>query len=156
MKRSILILALSLAPLSFAQDAPADNQAPQQGRPDRAQMHQRALEKFDKDGDGKLNEEERAEAKAFHQQMQKEGRPQRPEGAQQAPAPEGEAEAPQGPRGPKGKKAQAPNRAKALEKFDKDGDGQLNEEERAEAKAFRQQMKKEGRPQGPEAAPQGE
>ncbi len=216
MKTTLILLALSLAPLSMAQDAPADADAPQQGRPDREQMHQRALEKFDKDGDGKLNEEERAEAKAFHQKRQAQGgegaaegqRPQRPEGAeegqeqrgpkgkkgQRPQRPEGaegteegkeqrgpkgkkgqrpegaeEGQRPQRPegaeegkeqRGPKGKNGQGPSHADAIKRFDKDGDGKLNDEERAEAKAFHQKMMKEGRgprPEGaPEEAPQGE
>lgn len=44
----------------------ADSQG--KGRPDRAKMHKKMLEKFDADGDGKLNEEERKKA---HAAMQK-------------------------------------------------------------------------------------
>lgn len=47
-----------------------ENKGPGKGRPSREQMHKKMLEKFDADGDGKLNETERAKAKAA---MQKRG-----------------------------------------------------------------------------------
>ncbi len=102
-----------------------------EGRGQGAGMRKQMIEKFDKDGDGKLNEEERAAAKA--------ARPQKPAG---------EGAEGKGPKGPKGAEGQGPRggkgkmnpemRKKMIEKFDKDGDGKLSEEERAAAKAARQ------------------
>lgn len=67
------------------------------------EFKKRIMEQFDKDGDGKLNEEEREAAKAAHKDRM----------------------------------------AKALAEFDKDKDGKLNEEERAAAKAAREAQMKE-------------
>ena len=66
------------------------------------------LKKFDKDGDGKLSEEERSAARA---EMQKRR----------------EADGQKGSRGER--------RAEMLKKFDKDGDGKLSEEERSAMRA---------------------
>ncbi len=75
---------------------------------------QKILEKFDKDGDGKLNEEERKAAFEAHRE-----RIGRERGQRVGPG-EGE-------------------RAMMLEKFDADGDGKLNEAERAK---MREEMRK--------------
>ena len=75
------------------------------------------LERFDKDGDGKLSEEERAAARAEMQKRREAG-------------------------GLKGNGAE--KRAEMLKKFDKDGDGKLSDDERA---AMREAMKgKDGKP----------
>ena len=75
--KKILIISLTLAfglGGLWAEDKPAKKErkpAPQRGAPPNREA---ILKKFDKDGDGKLNEEERAEArKSFGG-----GRPQRP------------------------------------------------------------------------------
>ena len=94
---------------------------------EKAEMEKRkkeVLEKYDKDGDGQLGPEER---KAFMEDRRKElgGA----EGGRPAIGPE--------------------ERQKIIEKFDKDGDGKLNDEERKAAfEAHRQRMGGEG-PRGP-------
>ena len=82
-------------------------------------MRAEAIKKFDADGDGKLNEEERAKAREAFRKRQGDRQPG-------------------GPRG-------ADFRKKLLEKFDADGDGKLSEEERAKAReAFKAKRAKEG------------
>ncbi len=100
----------------------AEGQGPRGKGKMNPEMRKKMIEKFDKDGDGKLSEEERAAAKA--------ARPQKPAG---------EGAEGQGPRG-KGK-MNPEMRKKMIEKFDKDGDGKLSEEERAAAKAAREARK---------------
>jgi len=72
------------------------------------------IKKFDKDGDGKLSEEER---KAVGEAFKSRGRPGGPEAGNR------------------------PNKDEIIKKFDKDGDGKLNEEER---KAAMEAMKAAG------------
>ncbi|MSU45726.1 MAG: hypothetical protein EXS42_01005 [Lacunisphaera sp.] len=74
------------------------------------QMGQRSKEmikRFDKDGDGKLNDAERAEAEKARAERRKNGGPGRPVGGRV--------------------------REEIIKRFDKDGDGKLNDAERAEA-----------------------
>lgn len=79
------------------------------------------LKRFDKDGDGKLNDQEQAAAKQAMQDRG--GRPGLP-GA-----------------------GDGKLREEAIKKFDKDGDGKLNEEERAAAKkAFEDRGGRPGQP----------
>lgn len=78
-------------------------------------IRQRILKMFDKDGDGKLNAEERAAAESAREEMGKGGK-----------------------RGEAGREAM-------LKAFDKDGDGKLNDEERdAAKKAFQDRADKKG------------
>lgn len=96
-----LALALLVAP-AFAQEADAPKK-PEGDRKARMEQHRaKMLEKYDKDGDGKLSESER-------EAMRKDN-------------PRGQ----RGNRGPGGEE----RRAKMLEKYDKDGDGKLSEDER--------------------------
>lgn len=89
-------------------------------------LHAMILKKFDKDGDGKLNEAERAAAQAQF-------KANHPEWFAKADADDN------GKISPEERKAVRPVvREKLLEKFDKDGDGKLDEAERKAAKeAFR-------------------
>ncbi|QDU27017.1 EF hand [Anatilimnocola aggregata] len=101
------------------------------GGPGGEAMRAEMLKKFDKDGDGKLSEDERASLMAA--MKERGGRPGGP-GA--------------GKRGPGG--PGRPNFAELMKKFDKDGDGKLSEDERA---AAREAMPKGGpgrRPGGPQ------
>lgn len=90
------------------------------GNPD---IRQQILSKFDQDGDGKLNEQEKAAAKEAR--AQRGGRPAGP-GV---------------PGGPQGK--QPPQ--EIIDRFDTDGDGAISEEERA---AAREAMAQQGGPPG--------
>lgn len=92
-----------------------DNTAPQQ-RPDGRQVHrQRLIQRFDKDGDGKLNDEEKAAMQSFIEERRKNG----------------------GERGER--RGQRPGRDELIKEFDKDEDGKLSDEER---KAMREELAK--------------
>ena len=91
----------------------------------RNMSRQRLIQRFDKDGDGKLNEEEKAAMQSFIEEHRKNG----------------------GER----KRHQRPGHEDMLKEFDKDEDGKLSDEER---RAMREEMakrhggeKKEGRHQ---------
>jgi Ca2+-binding EF-hand superfamily protein len=75
------------------------------------------IEKFDTDGDGKLNEEERAAAKDAHKKEILEKFDTDGDGELNAE---------------EKKAAHEARKKRLLERFDKDGDGELNDEERAE------------------------
>jgi len=90
--------------------------APGEGDGKRAELRQRALQKFDKNGNGQLDPDEKQAAKETVQERREQG----------------------GGKGPGGQGARDPERRrKLLEKFDRDGDGKLNETERAAAKEAR-------------------
>jgi Ca2+-binding EF-hand superfamily protein len=89
------------------------------GGRDPARM-KKMLERFDKDGDGKLGENERAAMRAEMQKRREAG-------------------------GLKGKGGE--KRAEMLKKFDKDGDGTLNEDEQAAMReALKEQRGKNAKP----------
>jgi len=89
------------------------------GRPDREQMRAAIIKRFDKDDDGKLSDEERAAArKAFEERRGGGERNRGPRGG--------------GPRADHGRPDREKMRAEMLKRFDKDGDGKMNDEERAE------------------------
>ena len=91
-----------------AQEESAEGERP---RPRKDKIHGKLLEKFDEDGDGKLNEEERRAAQEFMNKMREK-------------------------RGSEGRRGDRDDHHKRLlEKFDEDGDGKLNEEERKAAQA---------------------
>jgi Ca2+-binding EF-hand superfamily protein len=97
------------------------------------------LAKYDKDGDGQLGPEER---KAFMDDRRKE---------MGAPGGPGMPGGPGGPGGENHPRLTPEERRKIMEKFDKDGDGKLNEEERKAAfEAHRERIGKErGERRGP-------
>jgi Ca2+-binding EF-hand superfamily protein len=103
--QTVLLLAVLSSTSAFAQ-------GPRGGKPPRNDA--RLIERFDTDGDGSLSEEER---KAAREQMQG----QRPPRGDRKVPPHG------GPKDPERHK-------RMLERFDKDGDGELSEEEREEAR----------------------
>ena len=107
---ALVVVALTMLVGAVADAAPGQGKA-KGARPQgkgNGQMHAEILKRFDKDGDGKLNDTERAAAKKAHEERG--GRPGQPGGGD-------------------GKM-----REEILKRFDKDGDGKLNEEERAAAK----------------------
>lgn len=118
--------------LADDKDKPSDR-GPGQGHPDREEMRKRILEKFDKDGDGKLNEAEQAEAKEagkkraeeFFANIDKNGDGK----ISQDEAPE--------------------EMWNNLSKADKDGDGAVSKEELAAARAARGGQDGRGKPGGP-------
>ena len=127
LKKNTLIVALIAALPVLAQEEvqPQQNPAPQtphwgargqmpnrKGRPD---MHQRMLEKFDANKDGKLDETEMAARKAElgKHRAERGNRPARPEGAVH----------------PGNRRRPHSERPEMLERFDDNKDGQLNEQE---------------------------
>jgi Ca2+-binding EF-hand superfamily protein len=109
---AVLVLAGSLG-LAANQSVLA---APGEGNGKRAELRQRALQKFDKNGNGQLDQDEREAAKEAMQKRREQG----------------------GGKGPGGQGGLDPERRqKLLEKFDTDGNGKLSETERAAAKEAR-------------------
>ncbi len=111
------LAACCLTTPSRSEDAP-------KGDASKVPFFERMLKEFDKDGDGKLNEEERATARRMTEQFF--GRLNEKGGS-----PDGRPVPPE-----------------ALKRFDKDGDGKLNEEERASAMKGRDGQMKKGPPGG--------
>lgn len=101
--------------------------------PAKGSRKEQLLEKFDANGDGKLNDEERAKAREAFARRRGKGAV---EAAGRGDCKEGKSAGRRGPR--------PELREKMLEKFDADGDGKLNEEERARARAT---FQRRGRPQ---------
>ena len=112
-----LVLCAMTAPSALAQD-----EAKEKNKGDRAERRQKMLEQFDADGDGKLNEEERAAAKKARQDRA---------------GKKGKGKAKQGRRGGRGQAGRGPrmNREEALAKYDADKDGQLDKDEKAKMQA---------------------
>ncbi len=90
-----------------------------QAPPGSSEKRERMLKRFDKDGDGVLNTAERAEARAAREMLQRRGSPPAHSDREQGLSDE--------------------QKKRVLQRFDSDGDGQLNAEEREQA---RQAIKK--------------
>jgi len=113
-----------------------------EGRPSREEI----IKKFDKDGDGKLNDEEKAELRKKMAERSGGGRKLPPflmkkfdKDGDGKLSDEEKAEA---------RKAMEERRKEMIEKFDKDGDGKLNDEERKAAMAARPKPGEGGKPEG--------
>lgn len=109
------------------------------GRPDRAELRKMLLEKFDSDGDGQLNQQERAAARKAREERRAAGQQGPGQGKRRRPGAAG------------GNNGQAGNRAdfrkRLLDRFDTDGDGKLNETERKAARSeMRSKRGMRGRP----------
>ncbi len=140
--------AVSERPSAATAERPARETSPA-ARPDSvASRWAEVLQRFDKDGDGRLNEEERAAARAAWQAQGAE-RPEMLHGQlvrrfdkdgdgklndEERKAAWEEFQKREGPRADE-------FRARILQRFDKDGDGKLNEEERAAAEAAMREMR---------------
>lgn len=110
-RRACLTLLLLAGPCWLAASQPV-LAAPGENPGTQAELRQRALQKFDKNGNGQLDPDEKEAAK---ESMQK--RREQRGGGKGGPDPE--------------------RRQKLLAKFDTDGDGKLSETERAATKAAR-------------------
>ena len=121
--------AIALGQAAFAQPA---ERPPRGGeRPDREALRKQILERFDKNKDGELDEEEREAARdAFRRGERPRDQP-RAEGRPSSPPSRGSRS--RGGRGGRGSRGQ---RIQLLPQFDKDGDGILNKAERVEARKF--------------------
>jgi Ca2+-binding EF-hand superfamily protein len=106
----VLGLVIALPAAASAQDGKKKGER-------HAKKREALLKKFDKDGDGKLNEQERKAAREFKAKR----------------------------RGDEGRDRKGPHR-RALRKFDKDGNRKLDREERRDFRKFRQDRReKKGR-----------
>ena len=117
----LVALTLTMLLSAVADAAPGQGKAKGARPPGKGNGHQipaEVLKRFDKDGDGKLNETERAAAKKAREERG--GRPGQPGGG--------------GKPGGDGKM-----KDEILKRFDKDGDGKLNEAEREAAKKAREE-----------------
>ncbi|MBK1833371.1 EF-hand domain-containing protein [Roseibacillus ishigakijimensis] len=140
MKKTILIASLALIP--FALQAQEETEKERRGpRGDRAprELPAEVIAKFDTDGDGKLNEEER---KAAREARRAEFEKRRAEMLEKFDTDKD------------GKLSQEERKAAMLARFDKDGDGELSDAEKEEA---RKAAPPRGRGEGREGrAPRGE
>ncbi len=150
MKITFFALSMMLSCLCFAAKPEKEKKTggPAGDRPNKEEI----LKKFDKDGDGKLNEEEKAQARKTMtanrrvppfvlEKFDKDGDGELND--------EEKAEA---------RKAMEERRKEMIGKFDKDGDGKLNEEERKAAMAERSKPgEKAGgeKPEGKGKKPEG-
>lgn len=124
LKSPFAVLHLAIAAVVFTSQPALAAPGQNPDREKQAERRQKVLEKFDKNGNGQLDADEREAAKEAMQKRRDQagGKGQRGQGA---PDPE--------------------RRKKLLEKFDTDGDGQLSESERAAAKAAKEARTKQGR-----------
>ena len=107
-------------------------------RPGRQGPPPEVVKEFDKDGDGKLSDAERAEMRKVMETRMEERRKEMLEKFDTDK---------DGKLSPEEReKAREANRAEMLKKFDKDGDGKLSEEER---KDMPKPMRRPGGPRGP-------
>jgi len=160
MKKQILIPAflgglMSLSLTSQAQDRPG--QGGRGGDNPREGIREAMLKKFDKNGDGKLDEKERPSQEELHEFFRAQlgggqGRPGggqgRPDGGQGRPGQGGRDAAPQ-----------QNMRQAVLKKFDKNGDGKLDEDERPSREVMQEFFRSQlgggqgGRPGGGQGRP---
>lgn len=115
---TLMIVAASMGLIAFAQAEETKKERLERKLPPKV------IEKFDKDGDGKLNKEEREAARAEHKARMEERRKKALEkfdADKDGKLSEEER-----------KVMKEARRAKMLERFDKDGDGELSEDERKE------------------------
>lgn len=157
LKSAIAIMLLGL----IASPVWADEEPPQE-RPRDGEQRQRMIEKFDTDGDGKLNEEERHAAREARQRA---GRPrgdarrgerprdERPrdgdrlgEGRGRAERERGEARrGPERPEGPQGGPRRMMDPERMFDRLDANGDGEIS---RQEFKEGMEKMRAGGPPEG--------
>jgi hypothetical protein len=151
----VFLVAGAMAITALADD---EKEAKKDDGGPRLEIRERVVKEFDKDGDGKLNDEERDAAREqmreFHQFRRgprgedggpKEGRgPGR--GAEGRRGPEGHPGPEGGPDGP----PKLPKPEELFDKFDKDKDGKLSKDEFKELAEFvHEHMPRPGRPPGP-------
>ena len=138
----LFIFSTFCASTSFSQDERVRREDPF----DREAM----LKRFDADGDGELNEAERKEMRDFiFRSLEERPGGNRPEGNRpQGNRPEGDRPGQPPPGGGRGGGSGRQD-LKVVEKFDEDGDGKLNVEERARARVYVKEQGSSSRRRGP-------
>ena len=129
MRMSLMAVVIGLMAGGSVLAAEGDDKPRERGPRDPERM-QKLLEKFDADGDGKLNKEERTAAREAR--MAKRGEKGGEKAGEQARKRGG----PRGPRGPQ----RMPDPAALFDKIDADGDGSINKDQFI---AFMQKMREE-------------
>lgn len=142
---STIILALSLCCGVSAEPEKKGKKGGPDGRPSREEV----LKKFDKDGDGKLSEEEKGE---LRKAMASRGRKLPPHLMEKFDK-DGDGKLNEEERAD-ARKAMEARRKEVMEKFDKDGDGKLNPEERRAAMASRPKPGEGKKPEGKDKKPE--
>ena len=133
MKKISTILAATMLAgglCAYAEKEERKKGGPPEGRPSREEL----LKKFDKDGDGKLNDAERAELRKA--MASKGGARRLPPQLMKKFDKDGDGKLNEDERAEM-RKAMEARRKEFIAKFDKDGDGKLNEDERKAAMAAR-------------------
>lgn len=142
------LTCLMFAMLLTSAAVAAEDEAPKQDRASRrSEMRKKMLEKFDADGDGELNEEERTTARESMRNMRTKqggGEKGRRGGKGRDGKGKGQGKGQAGRRDGGGR----PDPGKMFDKFDVDGDGQLTREEFTELSKAMQKMRSGGRGQG--------
>lgn len=135
MKVTVLKFGLVLAAMgacTMAEAQPEEGQG-KKGKGPQGPSREEVLQKYDTDGDGQLSDAE-LEVLKNDRAAEREKR-----------AAEGGGEEMRGGRGGPEGRGERPSREEMIKKFDKDGDGELNEEERAEARKYMQKHGRKGR-----------
>jgi Ca2+-binding EF-hand superfamily protein len=143
MKKILFIVSIFAFAIGIHAKPENDGKKPSrgEGRPSREDI----IKKFDKDGDGKLNEEEKAELK---KKMSEKGRKLPPFLVKKFDK-DGDGELSEKERA-EARKSMEGRRKEMIAKFDKDGDGKLNDEERKAAMASRPKPGEGKKPEGKE------
>ena len=129
MKKVLLFLSVFVIAIGIHAKPEQESKKPRpgEGRPSREEV----MKKFDKDGDGKLNDEEKAELR-----KKMEGKRKLPPFVMEKFDKDGDGELNESERA-EARKTMEGRRKEMIAKFDKDGDGKLNLEERKAAMADR-------------------
>lgn len=154
--RNLFVLLLLIGASAAALPAFAEPPEGKKGdRPGREQMRERMIKEFDKDGDGKLSEDERAKMREQMRQRMGDRRPGGPGGER---GPRGEGFRGRGPGGPGGPPYGPPHRPmpspdELFKKFDADNSDSLSREEFGKLAEF---VKEHHPPGPPPGGPRGE
>ena len=144
MKTSFIALSFFVSTVFLSAKPEKEGKKPggPEGRPSREEI----IKKFDKDGDGKLNDEEKAEIRKKMAERSGGGR-KLPPFLMKKFDKDGDGELNDEEKA-EARKTMEARRKEMIEKFDKDGDGKLNDEERKAAMAARPKPGEGAKPEG--------
>lgn len=140
---ALSLLAATLIPvLTLA--AESGSTAPANPRPELNPRQRELLTKFDRNRDGRIDDEEKLAARAYMRDMSRGGPKERYKKALKLfdKNGDGKLDAAERAKAEKAREEFQANRATILKRFDRDGDGVLNEEERAAALEAREERPK--------------
>jgi EF hand domain-containing protein len=133
---TFVVLAVSVLAMSARADSDDKDAKKDDGGP-RAEMREKILKEFDKDGDGKLSDEERDAARERMRELMGRHGERRDRGGPEGRRRHDDGRGPEGQRGPEGHGPEEhadgppkmPKPEEMFSKFDKDKDGKLSKEE---------------------------